>query len=56
LFYACTPLSREFHFQNAEERNDFLEIGWVSLEDAAPDEFLLSTWRALQHIRERLER
>jgi 8-oxo-dGTP pyrophosphatase MutT (NUDIX family) len=55
LFYECRPLAREFNFQNAEERNDFLEIGWVSLNGAFADDFLPSTWRALQGIRERLK-
>jgi len=55
LFYVCRPLTTEFHFQNAEERDAFLEIGWVSLPEPPYEEILPATWRALEKIRERIQ-
>lgn len=55
LFYECRPLTREFHFQNAEERDDFLAIDWVALDNLNPREFLPSTLRALNGINKRIK-
>lgn len=54
LFYKCRPLTREFHFQDAEERDDFLAIDWVALDNLNPSEFLPSTLRALNGIQAKL--
>lgn len=55
LYYACRTTAQEFHFENAEERNEFLAIGWVPLNSLNPDEFLPSTYRALRGIQARLD-
>jgi 8-oxo-dGTP diphosphatase len=54
LYYCCTTNAKEFHYENAEERAEFLEIGWVSLDNMNPDDFLPSTLRALTAIKQRL--
>ena len=55
LYYACRTTTHEFHSDNAEERNEFLGIGWVSLNNLDPNEFLPSTYRALLGIKTRLD-
>lgn len=55
LYYAARTQSQEFHFANAEEREEILEIEWVSLRDANEGDFLPSTWRALNAIRGRTQ-
>lgn len=55
LYYACRTTTSEFHSENAEERNEFLGIDWVPLNDLDPNEFLPSTYRALVGIKARLE-
>lgn len=54
LFYRCYTQAREFHFENAEERAVFVEIGWVSLDPLEPEIFLPSTYRALTEIKNKL--
>ena len=52
LYYAAQPLAQEFTFANAEERDEILGIEWVSLRDADPKDFLPSTWRAFNALRQ----
>lgn len=55
LYYACRPLTREFHYQDAEERDDFLAIDWVALDNLNANDFLPSTLRALNGIKKRIK-
>lgn len=55
LFYQCYTQAQEFHYQNAQERDEFLGIGWVSLDNMVADEFLPSTYRALNEIKNKLK-
>lgn len=55
LYFLCTTAAQDFHFQNAEERDEFLEIGWVPLDNLNPDEFLPSTLRSLHALKKRLD-
>lgn len=55
LFYQAQPLAQEFHFDNAEERDEILGIEWVALDPLDAKEFLPSTSRALSGIKARLK-
>jgi 8-oxo-dGTP pyrophosphatase MutT (NUDIX family) len=55
LFYDCRLLTRDFTQANAVERDEILSIEWVSLRDARASDFLPSTWRVLNGIKERMK-
>lgn len=50
LYYECRLRTRELTYDNAEERNEMLSIDWVPLYTLNEQEFLPSTWRALNAI------
>ena len=50
LYYACRLVTRDLTQHNADERDEILSIEWIPLHALNEQEFLPSTWRALQAL------